>query len=253
MFFSGYILGSGIAGSERLHFHFSLSCIGEGNGNPLQCSCLENPRDGGAWWAAVYGVKQNRTRLKWLSSSMVALVLVFKGTSILFSIVPLPIYIHTYIYIYTHCIYCIYVCVYRYMYIYTLSSTAYLCILEIKVLLVTSFASIFSHSLGCHFVLFMVSFAVQNLVSLIKSHLSSFGFTSTASEEWSKKTLVPFMSENLFPVFCCSFIGAFTFWFPGTIGRLDMCLVCSGVYLCVEGPVALGSLGYLLGVLVWEI
>ena len=55
--------------TERLHFHFSLSCIGEGNGNPLQCSCLENPRDGGAWWAAVYGVGQSRTRLKWLSSS----------------------------------------------------------------------------------------------------------------------------------------------------------------------------------------
>ena len=55
--------------TERLHFHFSLSCIGEGNGNPLQCSCLENPRDGGAWWAAVYGVAQSRTRLKQLSSS----------------------------------------------------------------------------------------------------------------------------------------------------------------------------------------
>ena len=55
--------------TERLHFHFSLSCIGEGNGNPLQCSCLENPRDGGAWWAAVYGVAQSRTRLKRLSSS----------------------------------------------------------------------------------------------------------------------------------------------------------------------------------------
>ena len=50
--------------TERLHFHFSLSCIGEENGNPLQCSCLENPRDGGAWWAAVYGVAQSRTRLK---------------------------------------------------------------------------------------------------------------------------------------------------------------------------------------------
>ena len=50
--------------TERLHFHFSLSRIGEGNGNPLQCSCLENPRDGGAWWAAVYGVAQSRTRLK---------------------------------------------------------------------------------------------------------------------------------------------------------------------------------------------
>ena len=50
--------------TERLHFHFSLSCIGEGNGNPLQCSCLKNPRDGGAWWAAIYGVAQSRTRLK---------------------------------------------------------------------------------------------------------------------------------------------------------------------------------------------
>jgi len=55
--------------TEWLHFHFSLSCIGEGNGNPLQCSCLENPRDGGVWWAAIYGVAQSRTRLKWLSSS----------------------------------------------------------------------------------------------------------------------------------------------------------------------------------------
>ena len=53
---------------ERLHFHFSLSCIGEGNGNPLQCSCLENPRDGGASWAAVYGIAQSQTRLKRLSS-----------------------------------------------------------------------------------------------------------------------------------------------------------------------------------------
>ena len=55
--------------TERLHFHFSLSCIGEGNGNPLHCSCLENPRDGRAWWAAVYGVAQSRTRLKRFSSS----------------------------------------------------------------------------------------------------------------------------------------------------------------------------------------
>ena len=55
--------------TEQLHFHFSLSRIGEGNGNPLQCSYLENPRDGGAWWAAVYGVTQSRTRLKLLSSS----------------------------------------------------------------------------------------------------------------------------------------------------------------------------------------
>ena len=50
--------------TEGLQFHFSLSCTGEGNGNPLQCSCLENPRDGGAWWAAIYGVAQSRTRLK---------------------------------------------------------------------------------------------------------------------------------------------------------------------------------------------
>ena len=55
--------------TERLPFHFSLSCTGEGNGNPLQCSCLENPRDGGAWWSTVYGVAQSRTRLKGLSSS----------------------------------------------------------------------------------------------------------------------------------------------------------------------------------------
>ena len=54
--------------TERLHFHFSLLCIGEGNVNPLQCSCLETPRDGGAWWAAVYGVPQSQTQLKWLSS-----------------------------------------------------------------------------------------------------------------------------------------------------------------------------------------
>ena len=60
--------------TERLHFNLSLSCIGEGNGNPLQCSCLENPRDGGAWWAAVYGVAQSRTRLKRLSSSSSKLV-----------------------------------------------------------------------------------------------------------------------------------------------------------------------------------
>ena len=63
--------------TERLHFHFSLSCIGEGNGNPLQCSCLENPRDGGAWWAAIYRVARSRTQLKWLSSSSNLFTLVF--------------------------------------------------------------------------------------------------------------------------------------------------------------------------------
>ena len=55
--------------TERLHFHFSLSGMGEGNGTPLQCSCLENPRDGGAWWAAIRGVAQGRPRLKGLGSS----------------------------------------------------------------------------------------------------------------------------------------------------------------------------------------
>ena len=59
--------GWGLDTTERLYFHFSLSCMGEWNGNPLQCSCLENPRDGGTWWAAVYGVAQSQTRLKWLS------------------------------------------------------------------------------------------------------------------------------------------------------------------------------------------
>ena len=57
--------------TKRLHFHFSLSYIGEGNGNPLQCSCLENPRDGGAWWAALYGVAQSRTRLNDLAAAAI--------------------------------------------------------------------------------------------------------------------------------------------------------------------------------------
>ena len=65
--------------TERLHFHFSLSCIGEGNGNPLQCSCLENPTDGGACWAAVYVVAQSQTQLKQLSSSRSILIkIIFK-------------------------------------------------------------------------------------------------------------------------------------------------------------------------------
>ena len=64
--------------TARLHFHFSLSCIGEGNGNPLQGSCLENPRDRGAWWAAVYGVAQSRTRLKRLSSRSNNVFILFK-------------------------------------------------------------------------------------------------------------------------------------------------------------------------------
>ena len=72
--------------TERLHVPFSLLCIGEGNGNLLQCSCLENPRDGGAWWAAVYGVAQSRTRLERLSSSSSSSSLEQNGESL----VPIP-------------------------------------------------------------------------------------------------------------------------------------------------------------------
>ena len=68
------LVGCSSWGHERLHFRFSLSCTGEGNGNPLQCSCLENPRDRGAWRASAYGVAQSRTRLKRLSSSSSRLV-----------------------------------------------------------------------------------------------------------------------------------------------------------------------------------
>ena len=64
--------------TERLHFHFSLSCIGEGNGNPLQCSCLEKLRDSRAWWAAIYGVALSRTRLKRLSSSSIVILDAFE-------------------------------------------------------------------------------------------------------------------------------------------------------------------------------
>ena len=60
--------------TEQLYFHFSLSYIGEENGNPVRCSCLENPRDGGAWWASIYGIAQSRTRLKQLSSSSSTLI-----------------------------------------------------------------------------------------------------------------------------------------------------------------------------------
>ena len=84
------LVGCGLCGcqesdtTERLHFHFSLSCIGEGNGNPLQCSCLENPRDGGAWWAAIYGVAQSWTRLKRLSSSSMSIELVMLSNHLTF-------------------------------------------------------------------------------------------------------------------------------------------------------------------------
>ena len=71
----------GLDTTERLHFHFLVSCIGEGNGNPLQWSCLENPRDGGAWWAAIYGVTQSWTRLKRLSRSSSSTLCALDGAS----------------------------------------------------------------------------------------------------------------------------------------------------------------------------
>ena len=67
--------------TEQINFHFSLSCIGEGNGNPVQCSCLENTRDRGAWWAAVSGVAQGLTRLKRLSCSS-SMLMGFPGGSV---------------------------------------------------------------------------------------------------------------------------------------------------------------------------
>jgi len=75
--------------TERFPFHFSLSCIGEGNGNPLQCSCLEKPRDGGAWWAAIYGVAQSRIWLKWHSSSnrvfLISVIVLFDSVCLFFN------------------------------------------------------------------------------------------------------------------------------------------------------------------------
>ena len=79
--------------TERLHFQFSLACIGEGNGNPLQCSCLENPRDKEAWWAAFHWVAQSRTRLKRLSRCFSGTLLLFwwsSGCLAIWSLVPLP-------------------------------------------------------------------------------------------------------------------------------------------------------------------
>ena len=84
--------------TERLPFHFSLSCIGEGNGNPLQCSFLENPRDGGAWWAAVYGVTQSWTRLKGLSSPSSTLVSALKTKVV----TPVPISLYPKLYVANH-------------------------------------------------------------------------------------------------------------------------------------------------------
>ena len=76
--------------TERIHFHFSLSCIGEGNGNPLQCSCLEDPRYREAWWAAVYGVAQSQTRLKYISSSSIVIFFKLITQNVISSIILFP-------------------------------------------------------------------------------------------------------------------------------------------------------------------
>ena len=92
--------------TEQLHFHFSLSCIGEGNGNQLQCSCLENPRDRGAWWAAIYGITQSRTWLKQLSSgSSSSQVQLFETTTDFGTQgLPVPHYLPEFVQVHVHCI-----------------------------------------------------------------------------------------------------------------------------------------------------
>ena len=80
---------TGLLRTERLHFHFLLSCIGEGNGNPLQRSCLENPRDWEALWAAVYGIAQSRTRLKQLSSSICFSIIIKNRVKMSAPIIPI--------------------------------------------------------------------------------------------------------------------------------------------------------------------
>ena len=163
--------------TERLHFHFSPSCIGEGNGNPLQCSCLENPRDGRAWWAAVYGVTQSRTWLTRLSSSS-------------------SIYIRTYV-----CV-CVYICMYIYYFTdftFSLSLSFSLTISSHtsswnNLSLSFSFQFLLFHSISINLCLFLCLAATGLFLCLF--YLKCIHFFSCDGREFDRFTL-PTFYENL--------------------------------------------------------
>ena len=148
--------------TERLHFHFSLSCIGEGNGNPLQCSCLENPRDGGVWWAAVCGVAQSRTRLTWLSSSsqLKWYLMVVVCVSLVTNDVE-----------------------YLLMYLLTICTSFLLLLLSVSGFCSFNIfgISVFSQTVVCSFISLVVSFDEQKCLILMKIQLISFVFHSYCS------------------------------------------------------------------------